>query len=72
MRRGLQVHPHLALVTLASIALAAATVYFLLALPPRLVPGDPDWLTVGASWATAFVAQVGAFLAFACPVGHTP
>lgn len=68
MRRGLQVHPHLALVAIASVALAGATAYFLCAIPRRLTPTDSDWLAVGASWATAFVAQVGVYLAVVCPV----
>ena len=64
----MQVHPHLALVVLASLALVGATAYFLLTIPRRLVPNDPNCLVVGASWATAFVGQVGAYLAFVCPV----
>ncbi len=68
MRGGLQVHPHLALVILASAALTGATAYFLFVLPRRLTPSDPEWLAVGASWATAFVAQVGVYLAVVCPV----
>lgn len=68
MKRGLQVHPHLALVALASVGLAGATAYFLLVIPRRLAPTDPDWLAVGAAWATAFVAQCGVFLTVVCPV----
>ena len=68
MRRQIYVHPHLSLIGVACFTLAGATAYFLTAIPPRLVPGDPDWLTAGASWATAFVAQCGVFLAFACTV----
>ena len=67
-KRGLQVHPHLALVAIASLALSGATAYFLLVIPRRLTPSDPDWLAVGSSWATAFVAQVGVYLAVVCPV----
>ena len=68
MRQGLQVQPHLAFFVLASLFLAAATSYFLLVIPRRLVPTDPEWLTIGASWATAFVAQCGVFLAAVSPV----
>ena len=68
MRRRLHVHPHLVLFVATCAALAAATIYFLLAIPRRLTPSDPDWLAVGASWATAFAAQCGVFLAVVCPV----
>lgn len=68
MSQQLRVHPHLALFTLAALGLAAATAYFLLAIPRQLAPNDPDWLQAGASWATAFGAQIGVFLAVVCPV----
>jgi hypothetical protein len=67
--RQLQIHPHLALFTLACAGLAGATAFFLLSIPRQLTPQDPDWLAAGASWATAFFAQCGVFLAVACPVG---
>ena len=65
---GLQVHPQLALVVLASAALAAATAYFLSVIPRQLTPAESDWLAAGASCATAFVAQVGVYLAAVCPI----
>lgn len=68
MRRPLHFHPHLTLISVACFGLAGATGYFLLVIPRRLAPNDPDWLAAGASWATAFVAQCGVFLAVACPV----
>lgn len=68
MGRALHIHPHLALTVIACLSLAGATAYTLLAIPKRLAPGDPQWMAVGASWATAFVAQCGAFLAFIFPV----
>jgi hypothetical protein len=68
MRRQWQINPHLALISIASVALAGANAYFLMVLPKRLVQSDPEWLRVGASWATAFFAQLGVFLAIVCPV----
>lgn len=68
MGRRLSINPHLTLTILACVGLAGATAYFLLAIPRRLTPNDPDWLAAGASWATAFVAQCGVFLAVVCPV----
>lgn len=68
MKRGLQVHPHLALVVVLALGLTGATALWLETVPKRLDANDPDWLAVGASWATIFFAQVGAFLALACPV----
>jgi hypothetical protein len=68
MKRGLQVHPHLALVLGASLALTGATALWLETIPKRLDENDPEWLAIGASWATVFVAQIGAFLALVCPV----
>jgi hypothetical protein len=68
MRRQLHIHSHLALITIACVALAGATAYFLLVIPRHLAPDDPDWLRAGAPWATAFAAQCGVFLAVACPV----
>lgn len=56
------------MVVIACLALAGATAYFLLVIPRHLAPNDPDWLAAGASWATAFVAQCGVFLAVVCPV----
>jgi len=64
----LHVNGHLALILAACLALAAATAYFLLAIPRHLSSNDPDWLTAGASWATAFAAQLAVFLAIVCPV----
>jgi hypothetical protein len=68
VRPGVQIHPHLGLVVISSFVLAGMTVYFLLVLPRRLTPNDPEWLVVGTSWATAFVAQIGVYLAIVCPV----
>ncbi|HET6572831.1 MAG TPA: hypothetical protein VFG68_04455, partial [Fimbriiglobus sp.] len=68
MKRQLHVHPQLAMVLISCLMLAGATAYFLVAIPRHLSPNDPDWLAAGASWATAFVAQCGAFLAVVCPV----
>jgi hypothetical protein len=68
MNRKLHVHPHLTLVVIACLALAGATAYFLLVIPRHLTPHDPSWLAAGASWATAFAAQIGVFLAVVCPV----
>ena len=64
----MHVHPHLSLIGVACFTLAAATAYFLMVIPPRFVADDPNWLTAGASWATAFVAQCGVFVAFTCTV----
>ena len=68
MRRQFHIQPHLAPVLLASLGLAGAATYFLLAVPQHLAPDDPDWLAAGASWATAFAAQCGVFLGVVCPV----
>jgi 4-hydroxybenzoate polyprenyltransferase len=68
VKRGLRVHPYLALVAGAALALTAATAFWLETMPKRLDENDPDWLAVGASWATVFFAQIGAFLALVCPV----
>lgn len=69
MKRQLHIHPHLTLFTLACVGLAGATAYFLFKIPRNLASHNPDWLMVGASWATAFAAQCGVFLGVVCPVG---
>jgi hypothetical protein len=68
VKRRLHLNPHLVIIFIASFALAGGTTYFLMVLPRRLAPNDPDWLVIGSSWATAFVAQVGAYLAIVSPV----